>query len=442
MTSSGEAPGGEPPGDGAAVLGDVPSELWGPLLRAVRRAVDRVDPSELPPRLRPFARFRPERMAAERPRGAVARALADDPRLRESVGELLDDRSAYTDAATADAARLAQVHGDDAAVAALAARARWADVAVVSAAAAERLASRRRATGEPAPPAAPEGDPLARASAELAAAREERDAQRRRADAAESRARRADKLTASLLTEAAGLREQVQKLREELTSQRRRAQQRGARLQRRIEEAQRRGRVDEDRARRVAGRLEELAADLRGALETGGRTDEPGPDRLAGREPVPRGVAAAEPGRPCRLPPGVTADDPLAVEALLQVQGLEVLVDGYNVTRGEQGRPGLPLAEQRRWLIGLAAGMGARTRRRVTLVFDGTEPQAAPVPTARGVRVLFTRGEQIADERIVELVAATEAPVMVVSSDRQVARQARRLGADVVGSDVFVAAVG
>jgi hypothetical protein len=34
--------------------------------------------------------------------------------------------------------------------------------------------------------------------------------------------------------------------------------------------------------------------------------------------------------------------------------------------------------------------------------------------------VLFTSGEQI-DERIVQLVAATEAPVMVVSSDRQVA---------------------
>jgi hypothetical protein len=37
------------------------------------------------------------------------------------------------------------------------------------------------------------------------------------------------------------------------------------------------------------------------------------------------------------------------------------------------------------------------------------------------VRVLFTPGEQIADERIVQLVAATEAPVMVVSRDRQVA---------------------
>lgn len=441
MTSSAEPPGREPSGDGAAVLGDVPSELWGPLLRAVRRAVDRVDPSELPVRLRPFARFRPERMAAERPRAAVARALADDPRLRESVGELLDDRAAYTDAATADAVRLAEVHGDDVAVAALATRARWADVAVVSAAAAERLASRRRAAAEPVPRSAPEADPLVRASAELAAARDERDAQRRRADAAESRAGRADKLAASLLTEVAGLREQVEKLREELTSQRRRAQQRGARLQRRVEDAQRRGRVDEDRVRRVASRLEGLAGDLRGALDAGGRTDEPGA-RLAGREPVPRGIAAAEPGRPCRLPPGVAAADPLAVEALLQVPGLEVLVDGYNVTRGEQGRPGLPLAEQRRWLIGLAAGLAARTRRRVTLVFDGTEPQVAPVPTARGVRVLFTRGEQIADERIVELAAATEAPVMVVSSDRQVARQARQLGADVVGSDVFVAAVG
>ncbi|MBW3602945.1 MAG: hypothetical protein KY434_09660, partial [Actinobacteria bacterium] len=145
MTSPGESR------DGAAVLGDVPPELWGPLLRAVRRAVDRVEPGELPPRLRPFARFRPERMAADRPRAAVARALADDPRLRESAGELLDDRSAYAEADMADAGRLAEAHGDDVAVAALAARARWEDVAVVSAAAAQGLAARRRAAVETGP---------------------------------------------------------------------------------------------------------------------------------------------------------------------------------------------------------------------------------------------------------------------------------------------------
>ncbi len=92
--------------------------------------------------------------------------------------------------------------------------------------------------------------------------------------------------------------------------------------------------------------------------------------------------------------PGAERPGDGAAVLLLQVPRLEVFVDGYNVTRGGQGRPALALAEQ------------------------------------------------IADERIVELVAATEAPVMVVFSDRQVAWQTRRLGADVVGSDVFVAAVG
>ncbi len=120
-----------PPADPVAVLRDVPAPLWGVLVRAVRRAADRVDRAEVPVELRPFATWKPERLAGDVPRRAVATALARDPRLREAVGEALDP-ALWEDAQGADAGRLVLRHGAEAAVAGLAARGRWDDLAVVA----------------------------------------------------------------------------------------------------------------------------------------------------------------------------------------------------------------------------------------------------------------------------------------------------------------------
>jgi predicted RNA-binding protein with PIN domain len=76
----------------------------------------------------------------------------------------------------------------------------------------------------------------------------------------------------------------------------------------------------------------------------------------------------------------------------------------------------------------------------VTVVFDGaTRPPAMP-PAPRGVRVLFSAPGEIADDVIRRLVAAEPEgrPVMVVSSDKEVATDVARAGAYAVPSALLL----
>lgn len=433
----------------ASLMLDMPVTLWGELLRALRRAVDRIPRAELPGPLRPYAGWTPESLAGSRPRQVIARAIAENPRLREEIGAAMESQQAL-DAAGMDGVRLADMHGDETAVAALVVQGRWDELTVLAADVAEREASRARTSAE-----APRGlDPLEseaaqrRLSTDLAEARGERDAQRRRAEAAEERSRREDAARREQQAETDRLRERVAELEGQLIEERRRRDRRVARLQRRLEEAESRARVDEARAARVAADLERLTVDLREALaadrvEARPAAVQPGIENAAGPI-VPRSVTPAATGRPCRLPPGVGDDTPAAVQALLQVPGLETVLDGYNVTKDVRGRPHVTLAEQRQWLVKFSGAVAARYGRRLTVVFDGTEQQMAPPPTARGVRVVFTSGSEIADERIGAIVEGfgPEVPVLVVSSDREVRDAALAARANVVSAGTFAVGTG
>jgi molecular chaperone GrpE (heat shock protein) len=404
--------------------------------------------SALPAALRPFAGWKPERLAAPQPRRAIGAALAADPVLREAVGLALDDRGLWEASEGSDAARLVARFGEQAAVAALAARGRWDDLAVVAAASAERAAVRGRAAGE-ATREQHEAAELATRSrliAELRSARSERDISRRRAEAAEQRER-------SLAAEHRGLGERVEaletrvaELTAELADQRRAHARRVERLRRRAAEARERVRVDDARVDEVATRLEGMVSDLRAAL-AGPSETQPLPADVEVPAPgsgLGRPLAVATPGRPCRLPPGLTEDDPAGVEALLRLSGLAVLFDGYNLTKDEAGRPHATLTEQRAWLLKLAGGLTARFDRRLTVVFDGTEVLPAATPAPRGVQVLFSVGDQTADELIVALVEDLdpERPVLVVTSDRQIRDDCTALGANVAPSRALLRLAG
>lgn len=435
--------------DPVGVLGDLPGPLWGSLLRALRRAVDRLPRADLPAGLRPYAGWTPDSLAAPRPRRAVARALAEDVRLRVEIGQAMGDRSALDAADRLDTARLVEQHGEEAAVVALVAGGRWRDLAVVAAAAAERLASEDRSVSEM-PAERPRAGEAARRrlSSALADARDERDTQRRRADAADERARREKTTRRELEEEVARLQQRVEELDERLLEDRRRHQKRLGRLQRRLAEAEARVRVDQSRGARVVHDLERLAGELRAALDpdeaSEGGPPPPAASSEVGVARVPRSLPAADSGRPCRLPPGIAADGAAAVEALLQVPGLEVVLDGYNVTMDARGRPHTSLADQRQWLVKHAGGVVARFGRRLTVVFDGTEERPAPAPAARGVRVVFSTGEEIADERVGHIVGQLDpsVPVLVVSSDGEVRCAAEDTGANVASSRAFLEATG
>jgi predicted RNA-binding protein with PIN domain len=134
---------------------------------------------------------------------------------------------------------------------------------------------------------------------------------------------------------------------------------------------------------------------------------------------------SAEPGRARAL----EADDPARLDQLLGLPKAHLVVDGYNVTK--TGFPEMSLEQQRSRLVSGLGGLAAQTRAEVTVVFDGAERVVGLPPTPRGVRVLFSRKGETADELIRRLVRAEPAgrPVVVISSDKEVADGVRRHGA-------------
>lgn len=191
------------------------------------------------------------------------------------------------------------------------------------------------------------------------------------------------------------------------------------RLRREIEDRERLRVRDERTRREVQRRAREEIAQYQGARNAERRT--------------------ATPGRPHRLPRGVAPGSEGAFAAVLAA-GPRLLIDGYNVTK--QHRNAAPLDQQRRWLTGLAQGIAARTPVAPTVVFDGEEAVGPSVNPgiARRVRTVFSRGRN-ADDEIVAIVSGlpADAPVAVVTDDRELAERVAALGADVFSTDVFIA---
>jgi predicted RNA-binding protein with PIN domain len=136
---------------------------------------------------------------------------------------------------------------------------------------------------------------------------------------------------------------------------------------------------------------------------------------------------------------GRSEDDPALLDALLAVPTTHLLVDGYNVTMTAYG--GLTLEAQRTRLLAGLGSLAARTGAEVTVVFDGADgsvPVALPAP--RGVRLVFSRTGETADEVLRRYARHEPAgrPVVVVSTDREVADGVRRVGARAIPSIALV----
>jgi predicted RNA-binding protein with PIN domain len=147
-------------------------------------------------------------------------------------------------------------------------------------------------------------------------------------------------------------------------------------------------------------------------------------------------VAAERPGSPERSRARAQdTDDPGRLDQLLALPRAHLIVDGYNVTK--RGFADMSLEQQRKRLITGLGGIAAQTGDEVTVVFDGAERVHGLPPAPRGVRVLFSRKGDTADELIRQLVRAEPAgrPLVVISSDREVADGVRRHGAYPMGAD-------
>ena len=176
--------------------------------------------------------------------------------------------------------------------------------------------------------------------------------------------------------------------------------------------------------RSAAGLRRELALDPATRL----------PADFVADELAPAGGPAA-PGQPARA---LDADDPAQLDNLISLPKAHLIVDGYNVTK--RGFAEIPLEQQRQRLITAMGGLAAQSGAEVTVVFDGAERMVGIPSPPRGVRVLFSRKGETADDVIRRLARAEPPgrPLVVVSSDKEVADGVRRHGAYPLSSDTLL----
>ncbi|AKJ13673.1 RNA-binding protein [Streptomyces incarnatus] len=435
------------PGDGTAEVLDrpLPDGVRRRVVQIVSDGFGGLTMTELPAQLRQYARFTPSRRA-KFAGNAMAAALETDALFRQRIGEKFREAQPELAGALDSGSPLPAADPLDVAAAAYVLRpAGW--VKLVTAAGEEvQRADAERADEE-------SRAELERLRAELAQAREQTRAETERLRAelesakkeAESLHRKLRAALSDVKRGEAALRKaqgEMDAVRAEAHRQVSAAESESRRLKARLGEAEaaleatrraaREGRSVEDmRVRLLLDTLLEATQGLRRELALPPVSVRPAET-----------VDAVEPGR--MTPKDIAAralseNDPAILDQLLALPQAHLVVDGYNVTK--TGYPQMPLEKQRLRLLGQLSALAAQTGAEVTCVFDGAE-LAAPVLLAppRGVRVLFSKPGVTADELIRQLVRAEPPgrPVIVASTDREVADGVAKAGARPVASAVLL----
>ncbi|CAO5173870.1 RNA-binding protein containing a PIN domain [Frankia sp. AiPs1] len=279
-----------------------------------------------------------------------------------------------------------------------------------------------------------------RLRAAVTAARDDAEEARRRLRASGERIRRSEEIASASVSAAEAARGDALSATREAEAEVRRLRARVSELETALAGARRDTResrsVDDARLRVLLDTLIASAHGIRRELDLPTTVSRPA-DLLArehgGPSYGPHSLVGAR-GRP--------DDDPTLIDEALTVPGVHLIVDGYNVTKRGYGQ--LALHSQReRLLSGLSALVGRHPDSEVTVVFDATAVVARPVGVTmpRGVRVLFSRPGRLADEEIVRLVKLEPEgrPVVVVTSDREVADNSAAAGARALPSDALLA---
>lgn len=435
------------PQDGAAEVLDrpLPDGVRRRVVQIVADGFGGLTVAELPAQLRQYARFAPNRRA-KFAGNAMAAALETEPLFRQRIGEKLREAQPELTGALDSGSPPPAADPLDVAAAAYVLRPPgW--VKLVTAA----------------------GEEAQRADAERADEETRAELERLRAEVARARERtksETERLRAELDTAKRETESLHRKLRSALSDVKRgEAAVRKLRGEMETVRAESHGQVSaaESESRRLKARLGETEAALEAARRAAreGRSVEDmrvrllldtvldaaqGLRRELALPPVSvrpaETVDAVEPGR---MTPkdianrALSEHDPAVLDQLLALPQAHLVVDGYNVTK--TGYPQMPLEKQRLRLLGQLAQLAAQTGAEVTCVFDGAE-LAAPVLLAppRGVRVLFSKPGVTADELIRQLVRAEPPgrPVIVASTDREVADGVARAGARPVASAMLL----
>ncbi|WP_405474169.1 NYN domain-containing protein [Streptomyces canus] len=441
-----ETQGGEP-GDGAAEVLDrpLPDGVRRRVVHIVSEGFGGLTVGELPAQLRQYARFAPNRRA-KFAGNAMAAALETDPLFRQRIGEKFREAQPELAGALDSGAPPPAADPLDVAAAAYVLRPTgW--VKLVTAAGEEALrADAERADEESRAELERLREELTaardqtraeteRLRTELESAKKEAESLHRKLRAAHSDVKRGEAALRKLQAEMETVRTEGQAQLSAAESESRRLKARLGESEAALEatrRAAREGRSVEDmRVRLLLDTVLDAAQGLRRELALPPVSVRPAET-----------VDAVEPGR--MTPKDIAAralseNDPAILDQLLALPQAHLVVDGYNVTK--TGYPQMPLEKQRLRLLGQLSQLAAQTGAEVTCVFDGAE-LAAPVLLAppRGVRVLFSKAGVTADELIRQLVRAEPPgrPVIVASTDREVADGIAKAGARPVASAVLL----
>ncbi|MEU6290625.1 NYN domain-containing protein [Streptomyces sp. NPDC015140] len=435
------------PGDGAAEVLDrpLPDGVRRRVVQIVSDGFGGLTLAELPAQLRQYARFAPNRRA-KFAGNAMAAAVESDPLFRQRIGEKFRDaQPELADALDAGSPPPAADPLDVAAAAYVLRPHGWVKLVTAAGEEAQR-ADAERADEESRAELERLHEDLARARehtrteterlrAELESAKKETEALHRKLRSALSDVKRGEAALRKVQAEMDTVRTEGQTQVSAAESESRRLKTRLAEAEAALEatrKAAREGRSVEDmRVRLLLDTLLDATQGLRRELALPPVSVRPAET-----------VDAVEPGR--MTPKDIAAralseNDPAILDQLLALPQAHLVVDGYNVTK--TGYPQMPLEKQRLRLLGQLSQLAAQTGAEMTCVFDGAE-LAAPVLLAppRGVRVLFSKPGVTADELIRQLVRAEPPgrPVIVVSTDREVADGVARAGARPVASVVLL----
>jgi predicted RNA-binding protein with PIN domain len=208
------------------------------------------------------------------------------------------------------------------------------------------------------------------------------------------------------------------------------------------------GRLGADQLAALAGaadRARELATELDGfvrAVRLAGSSS-PAPSAPTSLGTAAAGAPVGSPPAPAAplatgrrsvpiCPPGMRADRPDALDAMLRTRGVVLVVDGYNVSM--LAWRDAAVADQRDRLVAALAALHLKLRCDVVVVFDGADVEGVQLPRRPGVRVVFSSASEKADPLIVREAAAPgpDVPVIVATSDGWVHGEAERDGAVVV----------
>ncbi|WP_234542620.1 NYN domain-containing protein [Streptomyces shenzhenensis] len=435
------------PGDGTAEVLDrpLPDGVRRRVVQIVSDGFGGLTVAELPAQLRQYARFAPNRRA-KFAGNAMAAALETDTLFRQRIGEklreaqpelagALDSGSPPPAADPLDVAAAAYVLRPTGWVKLVAAAGEEAQRADAERADEESRAELERLREELDRAREQTRSETERLRAELDAAKKEAESLHRKLRAALSDVKRGEAALRKLQGEMEAGRAEGQSLVSAAESESRRLKARLGEVEAALEASRRAARegrsVEDMRLRLLLDTVLDAAQGLRRELALPPVSVRPAET-----------VDAVEPGR--MTPKDIAAralseNDPAILDQLLALPQAHLVVDGYNVTK--TGYPQMPLEKQRLRLLGQLSQLAAQTGAEVTCVFDGAE-LVAPVLLAppRGVRVLFSKPGVTADELIRQLVRAEPPgrPVIVASTDREVADGVARAGARPVASAMLL----